>query len=145
MLNEGFVEKLSNEFCVEQEQLHPGEFYHSVAPQYIPYVNICNYMIQTSQSINKENIFSINYANCLETLTEEQQKQYKKAECISYAVRHGEDKIKRKILVDEVLSTSVEKVDLDLQLDNKSKEELIELRDSITSELSTPPDINQGI
>ena len=138
MLNEGFVEKLSNEFCSKQDQFHPGEFYHSIAPQYIPYVNICNYITQTNPNINIQNIFSINYETCLEDLSEEQRNAYKKAECVSYAVRHGESKVGRKINATEVISTNVEKVDLDLLIANMTIDQLEKLRESVGNKTDIP-------
>lgn len=131
MLNEGFVEKLSSEFCSKQEQLYPGEYYYSVAPQYIPYVNICNYIMKTNSNINEKSIFSINYDNCLSGLSKEQIDAYKKAECVGFAVRHGKEKINREIKFEEVLSTRVDKITLESSFENMSKEQLTELRNDV--------------
>lgn len=117
MLNEGFVEKISNEFCERHEK--KGEnFYHTIAPQYIPYVKLCNYIMNNCPNINYETIFSINYEDCLSQLSDTEKKQYLDAECISYAVRH------KNINAKDILNTRIEKVQLDFSRDDRLKKTL---------------------
>ena len=82
MLNEGFVEKFSSEFC----QRHG--LYHQIAPQYISYVDICNYIMNRYPQINEQTIFSLDERDVIGALSSIEQQKYYKAESISYAVRH---------------------------------------------------------
>lgn len=106
ILNEGFVEKISWEFC-EQHEKSGDDFYHTIALQYIPYVNVCNYIMSKNPNINIQNLFSINFEYCLLGLTEKERKQYFEAECISYAVRHKKQNAK------DIIETKIQKVKLD--------------------------------
>lgn len=109
ILNEGFVEKISNEFC-EYHEKNGEDFFHTIAPQYIPYVNICNYLMNKYPNINYQTIFSADFEECLSHLTEEEKKQYLNAECISYAVRH------KKINPNDILTTRIDKIQLDTSI-----------------------------
>lgn len=101
MLNEGFVEKFSSEFC----QRH--DLYHQIAPQYISYVDICNYIMKNYPQVNEKTIFSLDERDVIGTLSAEEQQKYYQAEAISYAVRH---KGKSAQNVD---GSSIEKVEID--------------------------------
>lgn len=103
MLNEGFVEKFSNEFCQKYG------LYYSIAPQYIPYVDICNYFIKQNPKINALTIFSLDEADCINCLNEYEKQKYYYSEAISYAVRHKNKK------AEDVLSSHIEKVEIDLE------------------------------
>lgn len=129
MLSEGFVEKFSKDFCKKHEAL--GEdFYFSPGPQTIPYIEICEYIMSKNPNININNIFTLNYEDCLNSLTEEERRQYKKIEPISYAVRHNVKK-------EDIISAYTEKIfkdNMEISLTELSKEQLLELKTSILTE-----------
>ena len=109
MLSEGFVEKFSNEFC-EKHGL-----YHQIAPQYIPYVDICNYIMAKYPQVNSKTIFSLDEGDVLKLMDPEEQKKYLQAEMISYAVRH------KGIKAFQILDTSIEKTPIDYTLISREK------------------------
>lgn len=110
MLNEGFAEKISHEFS-EKHGL-----YHTFAFQLLPYIKVCDYIMDKYPQINYKTIFSMDYADCLEYLNEEEKAKYYRAECISYAVRH------LKIETNKILNVFVEKRELDSILWEKQVE-----------------------
>lgn len=113
MLNEGFVEKFSSEFCEKYG------LYHLIALQYLPYVDICNFIMETCPNINKNTIFSLDESEVISSLTPEEQQKYYQAEAISYAVRHKERK------ATEVIDYSIKKIDIDFsQISSERFEEL---------------------
>ena len=131
MLNEGFVEKMSGEFCKRHDEL--GEdFYHTLAPQLIPYIEVCDYIMKKNSNINPNTVFKIDYQDCLNSLSREEKEAYQRAECISYGVRHKN--LKR----EAIQSAYVEKIDLkdekESTLANFSKIELLKLKRDILTE-----------
>jgi hypothetical protein len=117
MLNEGFVEKFAEEFC-ERNGL-----YYNVAPQYIPYINICNYVMESNPKINQNTIFSLDASECISQLPQEEQQLYYNAELVSFAVRHGKKETGEKINAEEVVGGYIELVQLD-ELSEESKEKI---------------------
>ena len=109
MLNEGFVEKFSSDLCKKYN------LYYQIAPQYIPYVNICDYIMKEHLSINSQFVFSSDEEKILDNLNEQERNLYHKYELISYAVRHED--IKR----DEIVDYHIEKVDLSNDYNNKQE------------------------
>lgn len=101
MLNEGFVEKFSSEFC----QRHG--LYHQIAPQYISYVDICNYIMDRYPQINEQTIFSLDERDVIGALSSIERQKYYQAEAISYAVRH------KKKSASDVVDSSIEKVEIE--------------------------------
>lgn len=121
MLNEGMVEKFSTEFCAK------NNFYFAMSPQYIPYVNISNYILNNNPA-SLSTVFSTNYEEMLSYLNEEEKQAYLKAECISYAVRH------KGIDPNQIKDVSIQKIELDNNLDftqGLSKEQLIQIREQL--------------
>lgn len=114
MLNEGFVEKFSSEFC----QRHG--LYHQIAPQYISYVDICNYIMDRYPQINEQTIFSLDERDVIGTLNPDERQKYYQAEAVSYAVRHKEKN------ANEVVSSSIEKVEIEYS--DVPKERLEEIK-----------------
>lgn len=114
MLNEGFVEKFSSEFC----QRHG--LYHQIAPQYISYVDICNYIMDRYPQINEQTIFSLDERDVIGTLSPDERQKYYQAEAVSYAVRHKEKN------ANEVVSSSIEKVEIEYS--DVPKERLEEIK-----------------
>jgi hypothetical protein len=113
ILSEGFVEKYSLEFCEKHG------IYHQVAPQYLPYIDICNYIMRKYPKVNSKTIFSLDESDVLGLLEPEEQKKYHHAEMVSYAVRH---KGKKAI---QVLSTALEKSPINYSLIPSEKLEKI--------------------
>ena len=114
MLNEGFVEKFSLEFC----QRHG--LYHQIAPQYISYVDICNYIMDRYPQINEQTIFSLDERDVLGNLSHEERRRYYQAEAVSYAVRHkGKN-------ANDVVASSIEKVEIEYS--DVPKERLEEIK-----------------
>ena len=101
MLNEGFVEKFSSEFC------NKYKLYHQIAPQYLPYVDVCNYIMQRYPNVNSNTIFSLDEQDILGNLSYEEQEKYYTAETVSYAVRH------KNIKAEDIINSSIEKIELD--------------------------------
>lgn len=114
MLNEGFVEKFSSEFCQKYG------LYYSIAPQYLPYVDICNYFMEYNPQINSATIFSLDEVDCIGSLSAEEQQKYYSAEAVSYAIRHKDKK------AEDVINSRIEKVQIDL--DNIPQNRLEELK-----------------
>lgn len=115
MLNEGFVEKYSLEFC----QRHG--LYHQIAPQYISYVDICNYIIDRYPQINEQTIFSLDERDVICTLSPEERQKYYQAEAVSYSVRHKEKN------ANDVVGSSIEKVEIEYSDVPKERLEVIKM------------------
>ena len=114
MLNEGFVEKFSIDFC----QRHG--LYHQIAPQYISYVDICNYIMDRYPQINEQTIFSLDERDVIGALSPIERQKYYQAEAVSYAVRH------KKKNANDVVNSSIEKVEIEYS--DVSKERLEEIK-----------------
>lgn len=102
ILNEGYVEKYSNLLCEKYG------LYHQIAPQYLPYIDVCDYIMSKYLSVNSNTIFSLDESDILSKLSDDERMLYHKYECISYAVRH------RNIPREKVISSHIEHVDIDL-------------------------------
>lgn len=118
MLNEGFVEKISTELCEKYN------LYYLMAPQYIPYVDICDYIMSLKPLINAKTCFSLDASEVLSSLNMQQLEHYYRAEAISFAVRHKAKSC------EEVNSSRIEKVLIDFNsISDKRKKELKEYYD----------------
>jgi len=113
MLNEGFVEKFSSEFA-ERNGL-----YHQIAPQYLPYVDICNFIMEHHEDVNENTIFSLEAHEIILRLTPEEQQEYYDAETISYAVRH------RDLNADDIANTKIQIEELPYKISPERKKELM--------------------
>ena len=101
MLNEGFVEKTSSEFCDNHG------FYHMPSIQYYPYIDVCNYVMENNPNVNDRTIFCLDKDDCLNGLSKDDKDKYHNAEAVSYAVRHQDKK------ATDVVSSSIEPVERD--------------------------------
>lgn len=123
MLNEGLVEKYSTEFCAR------NNFYSTIALQYIPYVNISNYILVKEPSLSTT-VFSTDFEDMLNHLTEQERQAYLSAECVSYAVRHKD------INPGQITNVKIEKVPLEnvAPLDftqGLNKEQLMQIKEQL--------------
>ncbi len=101
MLNEGFAEKFSAEVCKN------NNLYYQMAPQYLSYVDLCNYIMENYPQINKSTIFSLDESDVINCLNKEEKEKYYQAELISYAIRHKGKNIQ------DIKSTRIEKLEID--------------------------------
>lgn len=101
MLNEGFVEKFSSELCQKYG------LYYQIAPQYLPYVDVCNYIMRNYPQINENTIFSLDESDIMGILNSEERQKYYQAEMISFAVRHKNRKAK------DIVGASIEQIKID--------------------------------
>ncbi len=134
MLNEGFVEKLSTEFCER------NNIYHTINPSYIQFTKLCDY-IQKVAGIDEKFLMENNYETILALFTPEAKEAYQKTERFEYREKNSLNLRSggyRKIAEDEVLSSHNEKIskknENDLQtlqktLLNEKKDLLIEQRE----------------
>lgn len=126
MLNEGFVEKLSAEFCQR------NNIYYSPNPSYIQFTKLCNYIMKSNHDINEKFLIHNNYEGVLEKLSPEARNKYKETERFEYignfklTTTSGE---KRIISEQEIVSSFNEKIE------SKKKEELKPVQESKSSEL----------
>jgi hypothetical protein len=97
MLNEGMAEKFSTEFCRQ------NDFYCTLGPQHIPYINICNYILERSNA-KPSIVFYHKYDDMLKYLSQEEKQAYLISECVSFAVRH------KGVKPEEILNVRVENI-----------------------------------
>lgn len=105
MLNEGFVEKKSIEFCER------NNIYHTISPSYIQFTKLCEY-IQKVSGIDEKFLLENNYEAILNLFTPEAREAYQRTERFEYREKFPltlQSGGKRKILEDEVLSSHNEK------------------------------------
>lgn len=95
------LKKISTEFCEKYN------LYYLMAPQYVPYVDICNYIMSLNPLVNDKTCFSLDASEVLRNLNTQQLEHYHKWEAISYAVRHKGKSSK------DVLSSRIEKILID--------------------------------
>ena len=79
MLNEGFVEKLSSDFCEKN-----GIFY-TISPSYIQFVNLCDYIMQHNHQVTETFLMKHNYEDVLRLCSPEVVEAYKQTERTEYA------------------------------------------------------------
>lgn len=115
ILNEGFVEKYSEILCKKHN------LYYQKGPQYIPFVNLCDYIMAKYPSVNTNTIFSLDESDVLSYFNDWERNLYYDYECISYAVRHGEKKR------EDIASSHIESVDVDYS--SLSQDEIFYLQD----------------
>jgi len=108
MLNEGFVEKLSTDFCKR------NNIYSTISPRYIQFTKLCDYIMKTNPNINEEFLINNNYEGVLDKISPDAKEKYKETERIEYLrnfklkTTFGE---KRKIDDREVISSYNQKVE----------------------------------
>ena len=113
MLNEGFVEKFSSSLCQKYG------LYCQPVVSYLHYVELCDYVMKRFPQINEKTIFSLDESDIIPLFSLEEQQMYYEAERLSYAVRSM--RIKR----EDILSTSMEMVDIDFKgISKDSMEEI---------------------
>ena len=78
ILNEGFVEKISSDFCKRN-----GLFY-SINPSYIQYVNLCNYIMRNNSQITEEFLIKNNYEGIFNNFAQDVLDRYKDVERTAY-------------------------------------------------------------
>lgn len=98
ILNEGLVEKYSNEFCERH-----GLFY-AKAPQYIPFVKISEYILNKGNN-NDVDIFNSNFEDLLNNLKPSEKEAYLYYEALSFAIRH------KGMYINNIESVKVEKIE----------------------------------
>lgn len=119
MLNEGYVEKMSKEFC-ERNNIP-----YSVNPSYIQFTKLCDYISKTDPKVNKEFLVNNNYEGILNEFSEEAKEEYKATERYEYInnfklrTSSGERRI---IKQEEVVRSYNEMVELDLTVDKENKQ-----------------------
>ena len=107
MLNEGFVEKLSTDFCKR------NNIYYSISPSYIQFTKLCDYITKNNPEVNESFLINNNYEGILNKFTTEAKEKYKETERAEYArnfklnISSGE---KRKVKDEEIVSSYNEKV-----------------------------------
>lgn len=79
MLNEGFVEKLSIDFCKR------NNMFYTISPSYINFVNLCDYIMKNIPQLNEEFLMRHNYEDILKLCSPEVVEAYKQTERIEYA------------------------------------------------------------
>ena len=108
MLNEGFVEKLSSDFCEKH-----GIFY-AISPSYIQFVNLCNYIMEHNPQITEDFLLKHDYDDILRMCSSDVVETYKKTERIEYANRFSlkmPDGSYRNIKSNEILESFNQPVD----------------------------------
>ena len=107
MLNEGFVEKLSTDFCKR------NNIYSTISPTYIQFTKLCDYIMKTNPEVNESFLIKNNYEGILNKFSTEAKEKYKETERTEYLrnfklkTTSGEN---RKIDDHEVLSSYNESV-----------------------------------
>ncbi len=107
MLNEGFVEKLSTDFCKR------NNIYSTINPTYIQFTKLCDHIMKTNPEVNESFLIKNNYDGILNKFSSEAKEKYKETERIEYLrnfklkTTSGE---KRKIDDHEVVSSYNESV-----------------------------------
>ena len=102
MLNEGFVEKISSDFCKRN-----GLFY-SINPSYIQYVNLCNYIMRNNSQITEEFLIKNNYEGIFNNFTQDVLERYKQVERTAYINNFSlkmVDGTYRKISTEEIVNS----------------------------------------
>lgn len=108
MLNEGFVEKLSTDFCKR------NNIYSTISPTYIQFTKLCDYIMKTNPEVNESFLIKNNYEGILNKFSPEAREKYKETERTEYRrnfklkTTSGE---KRKIEDHEVVSSYTERVE----------------------------------
>lgn len=74
ILSEGFVEKLATEFAEK------NGFYYTIAPAYIPYVDICTSLMEKDPSIDHKFLFTHNVTDILNKMAPDARIAYEEAE-----------------------------------------------------------------
>jgi hypothetical protein len=78
MLNEGFVEKLSSDFCQR------NNIYSSPNPSYLQFTKLCEYIMKNNPNINEQFLIHNNYEGVLEKFSPEAREKYKETERTEY-------------------------------------------------------------
>lgn len=78
MLNEGFVEKQSSEFCQR------NNIYYSPNPTYIQFTKLCDYIMKNNPTINEQFLINNNYDGVLKVFSSAAQEKYKETERLEY-------------------------------------------------------------
>ena len=118
MLNEGFVEKISSDFCKR------NTIFFTISPSYIQFVNLCNYMMQNNSQISEEFLMAHNYEGVLALCSPEVIKAYKQTERVEYANVFKlklQDGSYRQISEGEILRSYNEFIQLNIDLNDTSK------------------------
>ncbi|MDD2518655.1 MAG: hypothetical protein PHG18_02065 [Bacilli bacterium] len=112
MLNEGFVEKLSTDFC------NKNNIYSSINPSYIQFTKLCDYITKVNPTVNKSFLIHNNYEGILNTFSDEAREKYKETERIEYLGNFKlktQSGVKRIINEQEIVSSYNEKVESNLK------------------------------
>lgn len=78
MLNEGFVEKLSTDFCKR------NNIYYTISPTYIQFTKLCDYIMKTNPEVNESFLIKNNYEGILKKFSPEAREKYKETERTEY-------------------------------------------------------------
>ena len=128
MLNEGFVEKLSSEFCQK------NNIYFSLSPSYIQFTKLCDYIMKNNPTVNEQFLLHNNYEGVLEKFSPEAREKYKEAERDEYKENFKiqmNDGSKRKIDESEIIAScnekkSVQKKQLEVRLEQVKQEQPVQ-------------------
>lgn len=130
MLNEGFVEKMANDFCKR------NGIYNSINPSYIQFTKLCDHIVKNNPNINDRFLLNNNYSEILAQFSPNAVEKYKETERFEYLnnfklkTKNGE---RRKIDEKELISSYNEKITLNLHktisIENTPKEQLKRMRE----------------
>lgn len=132
MLNEGFVEKLSSDFCQK------NNIYYSPNPTYIQFTKLCEHIMNNNPNINEQFLIHNNYEGVLEKFTPEARDKYKETERTEYIgnfklnISNGE---KRTVSNQEIVSSHNEKIIPKKQMETEQPKQ-VEIQ-TIQTEIST--------
>lgn len=78
ILNEGFVEKISTNFCEKYD------IYYNLSPSYISFVDLCTYLMKKNSEIDVNFLFNNNYEEIFKLFSPEVLDCYKEVERYEY-------------------------------------------------------------
>lgn len=126
IFNEGFVEKISSEFCQQ------NGIYYSLNPSYISFVKVCDYIMQNNPAITTEYLMSHNYEDIFKTFSPELLTAYTETERIEYAQNFDlrkDDDTKIKVDINDIVASRNEKVELEKEKESEVLETQTEIHD----------------
>ena len=109
MINEGFVEKLSTEFCKK------NSIFYSIAPSYISFVDLCSFIMNNNPQIDIQYLTTHNYEDILAFFSKDIIELYQATERFEYAQNFAlkmQDGKYRNISTDEIVSSYNEVVEI---------------------------------
>jgi len=124
IFNEGFVEKISSEFCKK------NNLFFMFNPSYISFTKVCDYIAKENPIVTPEFLFNHNYEDIFKMFSPELLEVFTEVERMEYANNFElklDDKSYAKIDVRDIVSSQNVKISLDKKNDNEKK--LVEYRE----------------